>query len=611
MTPEQYLKEHGINEASIAKFGLDWNKEKITIPVRDDKGEVIYNKYRHLGEEGGKYSFDKGSHPTLFNIQVMKESKYIFLVEGEMDCIRLDQEGVAAITNTAGAGTFNEEWLPEFINKKVFIIYDNDPAGIEGAQKVSDLLPAALIIKLPKEYKDICEYFQDHDLKDFKKMVKEQEEANKITYKELCDIFDKWLLLPDKNVVIILMATLISHFLSTDPLWMFFVAPPSGSKTEIISTVATLPFAHMLSDLTAQTLASGMPTKKDYDPSLIMHLKNNVLIMKDFTTVLNMRYEDKAMILSQLREIYDGRYSKSFGTGKRVDWEGRLTLIAGVTSIIDTHSTVFQTMGERFVMYRIPQANDVDVAKKALTKIGKEKAMREELRSAMKKFFFSIVIPKTEEILIPPEILDALASLASFVVRARTGLVRDNFKKELTYIPEVEAPARLAKQLGTLLIALAILNGRKEVNWDDYLLTLRVGLDVIPANRTRHIIALCGITTTKTTTQVAQATEYSRNGAELILEDLTALKITSVIRAGQGGTNDWKLSDESRQYFKAILPNKKENIQKIFPETDHYYPLIEEILKGDQPIEEYRIHKETEQLRKEGAQLEEPEEGLF
>lgn len=600
MTPENYFKDHGISEESITKFGLDYSKDKITIPIRDESGEVMYNKYRHLGEGGGKYSFDKGSHPSLFNTEALKEGDYVFLVEGEMDCIRLDQENIKAVSTTGGAGTFDEEWVEYFQGKKVFILYDNDEAGKEGAAAIAELLPSSLNIVLPAGKKDVCEYFQDHDKKEFKQLVKEQEKAARVTYQELCSIFDKWLLLPDKNVIRILLATLASHFFTTDPLWMFFVAPPSGSKTEIISTVANLPFCHLLSDLTAQTLASGMPVKKGNDPSLLNQLKNNILIMKDFTTVLNMRYEDKNIILSQLREVYDGRYSKTFGTGKAFTWEGRLTLIAGVTSIIDTHSSVFQTMGERFVMYRIPQAKDTDVAYKALTNFGHEKEMRKELRDAMKKYFFSIKIPRTDEMIIPGEILEALSTLSSYVVRARTGLVRDNYKKELTYIPEAEAPSRLAKQLGTLLIALAVIDGRKNVTWDDYALTLRVGLDVIPNNRTRHLIALCDIAYSTTTTQVAQKTEYSRSGSELILEDLTALKLVTVIRAGMGGTNDWKLSNNSREYFKKILPQDFPALKKYFPETDHYYPLIKEMLKGDQATIDHQIREDEKKLMKEG-----------
>jgi 5S rRNA maturation endonuclease (ribonuclease M5) len=591
MTPEEYFKTHGINQQSIKKFEIVYNSSKIIIPVRDEDGVTIFNKYRHLDFNPNdpstkKFSYDQGSSASLFNVEVLKDSTYVFLTEGEFDCIRLDQEGICSISNTSGASTFKEEWLELLEGKKVYIIYDNDKAGREGAAKIHEALPRSIVIKLPDHIKDICDYFQSHTLAQFRAMCDKQVKENTLTYDQLCELIDKWLLLPDKNVIRILLATLVSHFFTTDPLWMFFVAPPSGSKTEIISTATSLPFVHMLSDLTAQTLASGMPIKKDMDPSLLMKLKDNVLIMKDFTTVLSMRHEDKMMIFAQLREVYDGKYIKTFGTGKRVEWEGRLTLIAGVTSIIDTHASVFQTMGERFIMYRVPQANDEQVALKALSKYGDEKQMRDELKEAMNKYFTSLDIPHVSEIELPHEIAVALASLASFVVKARSAIERDQFRREITFIPETEAPARLVKQLGTLIKALTVLEGRKKVSWDDYYMTLRVALDIVPSNRMRHIVALCR-EKIMSTAEVARITDYSRSGTEMILEDLNALQIADSDKYGIGSSTDWKIADKANNYFKKIFPVDSPNVYKIFPKDSFYSPLIEHIL---------RLHSDKEEL---------------
>lgn len=589
MTAEEYLAQHGINQASIQKFELFYTRDKIVIPVKDVNQKVLYNKYRHLDfdpsiPESRKYSFDEGAKTALFNIQALEETDYIFITEGEMDCIRLDQEGIAAITNTSGASTWKEEWseLIEQKAQKVYIILDNDKAGQEGANRILEQIPTAFNIKLPTNYKDVCDYFVDHNKDDFRKLVDSQVKENTMTYDELCSIIDKWLLIPDKNIIKILMAVTISHFFKSDPLWMFFVAPPSGSKTEIVSTIAELPFVRMLSDLTAQTFASGMNAKKD--PSLLLEISNHVLVMKDFTTVLTMRREDRQVILSQLREIYDGKYSKAFGTGKVVEWEGRLTLIAGVTPIIDTHSALFQVMGERFIMYRVPQSDDKQVSKKALKNYGMEKQMRIELKTAIKKFFLSLTIPDITSIELPEDILDSLASLASFIVKARSVIIRDQSKREIEYIPTPEAPARLAKQLGVLIKALAVLDRRTVVNWEDFYLTLRVALDIIPANRMAHIQAVCCKSQMINTTEISQITDYSRGGSEMILEDLVALKILKVERVGSGSPNRWGLSESTKNYFKDILPVDDQKLYSIFPEESNYMPVIKEILSKETPV---------------------------
>lgn len=575
MTAREYFISHGISAETLERFGVVADDRVITIPIKDTSGELLFRKYRHLDFDPGnaktkKFSYDAGAKACLFNTSTLTGSGDVFLTEGEFDAMRLEQAGYHAVTNTSGAATFKPEWALELSGHRVFICYDTDEAGLEGAAKVQALLPEAIVLRLPGDVKDVCEFFQSYTKQEFASIVADLVKANTVSYQDVCDCFDKWLLLPDKHVIQILLATLVSHFLSSDPLWMFFVAPPSGSKTEIITTIASLSFCHMLSDLTPQTLASGMPVRGKMDPSLLSQLTNHVLIMKDFTTVLNMRAEDKAMILSQLREVYDGRYSKSFGTGKRVDWQGRLTFIAGVTSIIDTQSSIFQVMGERFVMYRIPQPDPDEMAEKAMTMIGKEKEMRAELSLVIRKYFLSLKIPQIEEVTLPPDMLKAISKLATFVVTARSGIVRDPYHKNIEYIPLVEAPTRLVKQLGTLLKSLAILAGHVEVTWDDYYLMLKVALDIIPANRMVHLVALAQAFVPLKTAEIAKETKYSRNGSEIILEDLAAV---GLIHQQFGET--WQLKDTTVERFQRILPQVQPSIDLIFPKNSFYRPLID------------------------------------
>ena len=156
-------------------------------------------------------------------------------------------------------------------------------------------------------------------------------------------IFRKWLLITDWDALTVTVASVIANRLAGDALWLFLVAPPSGVKTEYISSLNGLSNIHPLSDLTAQTFASGMRAKKE--PSLLSKFEyGTVLTLKDFTTILSMHRDKRHEILSQLREIYDGSYTKSWGTGKTLNWKGKVGLIAGVTTIIDTHYSIYQTV---------------------------------------------------------------------------------------------------------------------------------------------------------------------------------------------------------------------------------------------------------------------------
>lgn len=609
MTVKEYLEQHGISPETAEKFGLEDLGDRLKIPIRDSDGKVIFNKYRHMEVfEGKKFSYDPGSEASLFNIEAISQSNTVFIVEGEPDAIRLDQEGITAVSSTSGAGTFKEEWTQYFASKKVFIVYDNDDSGKEGALKVQALIPHAYILTLPDDVKDICEYFFKYTKIDLAAQVKKIKEENTIGYKDLIAVIDKWLLLPDKNVLKVITAALVAHKFSGDPLWVLLIAPPSGTKTELISAIAGIPFVYFLSDLTAQTFASGLNYK--VDPSLLATLKHEVLVMKDFTTVLSMRQEERTMILSQLREIYDGRYTKNFGTGKRVEWEGKLGFIAGVTTIVDTHLSLYQTMGERFIQYRIPQPNDEDVAIMALENAGREQEMRTEIRTAVTKYFNGINIPKVTEIDLPRDILLALSALASFIVKARSGILRDRYSREVEYVPAPEAPARFSKQLGTLIKALAVVDNRKKVTWDDFFLVLKVGFDAIARNRMDHIIVLCN-QTELSTTQVSQATNFSTAGSQRILEDLTALSILSVNKRGQGQANLWKISSKTKSYFNKFLPKiSLEDLSEIFPETDYYYPLIKEILNTGEYTDYEKVEMTDEDTQSKEDTWTEPPQGI-
>src|SRR4029450_429760 len=100
-----------------------------------------------------------------------------------------------------------------------------------------------------------------------------------------------------------------------------------GLKTEIIRSSNDVPVIYPLSNLTAQTFASGFQVRGKEQPSLLTRLDGRILTLKDFTTILTMHRDKRSEILAQLREIYDGAYRKEFGNGVVVDWAGKVGLI--------------------------------------------------------------------------------------------------------------------------------------------------------------------------------------------------------------------------------------------------------------------------------------------
>jgi len=139
---------------------------------------------------------------------------------------------------------------------------------------------------------------------------------------EVKKIIKDWLYLEDDTVIDVILAIQVANELRTDPNWMLIIGPPSHAKTELLRSLDGHPKTCFLSNLTPSTLVSGLRFKKGQkDPSLLLTLDGKTLVLKDFTSILSMRSEAQQEILGQLREVYDGQYSKAFGTGKKIDWE--------------------------------------------------------------------------------------------------------------------------------------------------------------------------------------------------------------------------------------------------------------------------------------------------
>lgn len=163
-----WLNGRGISDKVIAANSITYDPatRRIEIPVRDQNGIIAFYKYRRDPEDtdaaGPKYSYSKGAHTALFRRQNLQMSNEIIICEGEFDCLVLESKGFFAVTSTGGALSFQEEWVPLFSGKDLYVCFDNDKAGREGIMRVCRLLPHAKVIPLPLEvgdHGDITDFF--------------------------------------------------------------------------------------------------------------------------------------------------------------------------------------------------------------------------------------------------------------------------------------------------------------------------------------------------------------------------------------------------------------------------------------------------------------------
>jgi len=150
-----YLNGRSIPNAIIDSHLLGWNGLRITIPIYDRTGKVVYFKLAKDPEDksGPKMLASPGTTVELYGWdRVLCQASPLIICEGEFDRLVLEANGFAAVTSTGGAGTFRAEWASEIERiKDVYVCFDRDPAGRRGALRVALMIPQAKIVELPEE----------------------------------------------------------------------------------------------------------------------------------------------------------------------------------------------------------------------------------------------------------------------------------------------------------------------------------------------------------------------------------------------------------------------------------------------------------------------------
>jgi len=356
-----------------------------------------------------------------------------------------------------------------------------------------------------------------------------KEELN-FRLEEVKQVVKKWLHMENDEIIDVMLATHLANQFDADPIWMLFIAPPSSTKTELLRGFKGHPDIYSLSTLTPATLISGKKTKSGENPSLLFKLNNKTLILKDFTTLLSTRSESQQEILAQLREVYDGYFKKAFGTGDVPAWEGSVGLMAACTPVYDRHYGVIGSMGDRFMLYRSPENNNRRMGFRAQKLVGREDEMRREIRSAIHAFIDQFKDLKNKNFdANTDEINEMIVALACFIAIARTHVDRDWKTQRILYQPEPEGSGRLTKQFTQLGYALALVQGRNNIDELVYRTLAKIGRDLIVKQRLKvlqhmwneRIADFAGHW--KVTREIATQINMPTSTVKYILEDLMVI----------------------------------------------------------------------------------------
>lgn len=367
--------------------------------------------------------------------------------------------------------------------------------------------------------------------------------------------FRRWLHLPDVGTLHITLATVAANLGTGDPVWLLIVGPPGGGKTETLNPLPALDYVHPTATLTVAALLSGTPKKEHENGAkggLLRVIGDfGIIVLKDFTSVLSMHREARAEILAALREIYDGEWTRHVGTGggRTLSWSGKVGLIAGCTGTIDSHHAVMGSMGERFILYRLPPIDGDRQADVALDHVGEEATMRAELAAAVAKVLAG-VDPTAPRHGVSDDDKARLNRLANLATRCRSAVERDGYTREIELIPEPEAPARFARVLLHLRQGLAQIGVDEATAWQ---VLTKAALDSMPAIRRQALDVIAdgrwrpGADFPDDhwphTTNVAESAGYPERTMLRALEDLEAHGVITRVRPPGNQAHQWRLSE--------------------------------------------------------------------
>ena len=351
----------------------------------------------------------------------------------------------------------------------------------------------------------------------------------------------RWLSIPpeDRDVVDFTLGVYKSHDIPGDPLWGIIIDASGAGKTELLRAFRNRSDAYFLSNLTENTLVSGYrdPKAPEKDPSILPELNEKVLVIKDLAPLLGMRAEARGAVIAGLRDAYDGFTDQGRGNLGRISYEARFTLLAASTLAIERTDTIEQELGERFIKFRARSADSRDKVRKAISNLGADSPMRHDIEGAVSLYLDQL--PKANNAQVPAQLQEPLVDLAVFTAKARSHVARDR-NGVIQYLPRPEVGTRLGKELGKLLLSLAVIRGKDRPDQLDFATVVRVAEDCIPPNRIVVLRALRGECVAAS--DIERTTGLPHTTSLRTLEDLEVLGLVESFPVGQYDLcRKWKL----------------------------------------------------------------------
>ncbi len=380
------------------------------------------------------------------------------------------------------------------------------------------------------------------------------------TIQDIRNIFAEFLYLDDLNMVDVILACAVANQLPGDAVSMYIIGPPSSAKTEILRSLKGYYRTYHPSKITPATLFSGYvePAGRKGKPhpekSAVKRMAlrgQNIIVFKDFTTILTLRHEHRQEIITTLREVADGYYEFPFGTGEEVAWSGKIGIITGVTPAIDEYNAVNQVLGERFLCFRGKVTTPDEVSKRVFDTTKDIESYRAKTQEAVGQFLVGFEAAGCDLLDMSPEIRTSMISLVGFISKARTGIVRDRSGIVCTP-PLAEGPARVARQLQSLASGLSIVRREPMISDETYRIIKKVARDSVHPWRIDLLMFIYSQANQFTTLDLVKHLGIPYMTAKRHLEDLEMcdlIKFTTQILPNGQQSKKWYISPQLSDYI--------------------------------------------------------------
>lgn len=299
---------------------------------------------------------------------------------------------------------------------------------------------------------------------------------------QITRVLRRYMHLPDPQVLYVTLGTVIGNRLPGTPVWTMLIGGPSTGGTTLVSAltgyenedtqetiVEPVRGTYALDSVKGEAaFLSASPRKeraKDATGGVLRDIERNgnkgLLVMSDFTNILNLRPEQQAEVIACLRMVYDGKFHRAVGTdgAKILRWKGRVGCITKCTGAIESHHTVIGEMGQRFIMWRYTTTRGHAENMRALAIRDKRQMDIDIAEAVCSHLNRTIDVVDKGDIPFELEVFEIqwINFASQFICRNRSVVKRDKYKSDIIeYVPPPEGPMRLAQEFKSLFLGMEV-----------------------------------------------------------------------------------------------------------------------------------------------------------